>query len=96
MKENVGKLDQALRTIAGPSLMVAGYTSLGGSKGRCLGLISMMAGAAVTESAITRVCPVNTVLKIDSRSPRQKLEDYRNAIEGAARDFLRIAGYPNR
>lgn len=96
MKENVGKLDQAIRGIAGPSLMLAGYTALGGGKGRPLGLLSMMAGAVVLESAVTRVCPVNTALKIDSRSPRQRLEDHRMAIERSARDFLRIAGYASR
>jgi uncharacterized membrane protein len=67
MKENVGSTDRALRSIAGPALVLAGITRLGALQGRVTGLIALLAGALVIDSAITRVCPVNSVLGIDTR-----------------------------
>jgi hypothetical protein len=67
MKENVGTADRALRSLVGPALLGAGYARLGGREGRTAGLTAMIAGALIIESAITRVCPVNAMLGIDTR-----------------------------
>ena len=66
MKENVGRTDQALRSIAGPVLLAVGYTWLGGRRGRTSGLLAMVSGALILESAITRTCPLNALLGIDT------------------------------
>lgn len=66
MRENVGGADRRMRMVAGPGLVVLGFTALGGSRGRLPGLLAMLAGALVTETAVTRVCPVNEVLGIDT------------------------------
>lgn len=75
MKENVGKLDRMVRSVLGPSLIMVGYTSLGGGRGRPLGLLSLMAGVAITESAITRVCPLSELFGVDSRSAKEVIRD---------------------
>jgi uncharacterized membrane protein len=67
MRENVGDRDRAMRWVAGPALMGLGLTVLGARTGRPLGIAATVAGALVVESAITRVCPVNAALGIDSR-----------------------------
>lgn len=67
MKENVGTTDQILRGLVGPTLMALGYTRLGGYKGRAAGLAALVGGALVIESAITRTCPLNALLGIDTR-----------------------------
>jgi hypothetical protein len=67
MKENVGTEDRVMRSLLGPALVVAGYTRLGGSRGRLAGLAAMVGGALIVESAITRVCPLNALLGIDTR-----------------------------
>lgn len=71
MKENVGTKDQIIRSITGPALMVAGYTALGGRNGRVAGLATMIFGALVVESAVTRVCPLNAALGIDTRESEE-------------------------
>ncbi len=67
MKENVGNTDQTMRAVAGPLLLTAGYAFLGGKKGKLGGLMAMMAGALITETAITRTCPLNELVGIDTR-----------------------------
>ncbi len=67
MQENVGTADRAVRSVVGPALMAAGYTWLGGREGRAEGLAAMVAGALIIESAITKVCPTNAALGIDTR-----------------------------
>lgn len=67
MKENVGTADRIVRSVAGPALIAAGYARLGGRHGQPAGLAAMMAGALVVESAVTRVCPLNAALGIDTR-----------------------------
>lgn len=67
MKENVGKKDRIMRSLVGPVLMVVGYTTLKGCKGKTSGLATMIFGALVIESAITRVCPLNAAFGIDTR-----------------------------
>jgi len=75
MRENVGKTDQKMRMVAGPALVLIGYYGLGGKEGRPLGLLGMIAGLATVESAITRVCPLNTFFGIDSRSREEAAAD---------------------
>ncbi|XYI02577.1 DUF2892 domain-containing protein [Sorangium sp. So ce1128] len=48
-------------------MMGLGATALGGLKGRPGGLVALVAGALIVESAITRVCPVNRLLGVDTR-----------------------------
>lgn len=67
MHENVGTLDRTARLVAGPLLMGLGATKLGGRHGRTRGLLALVAGALVLESAVTRVCPINRLLGIDTR-----------------------------
>jgi hypothetical protein len=66
VKENVGHADQIMRAIVGPLLLAVGYIWLGGRRGRPSGLVTMVAGALVTETAITRTCPLNELLGIDT------------------------------
>jgi hypothetical protein len=66
MKENVGQTDQTLRAFVGPLLLIVGYTLLGGRRGKAGGLSVMLAGALTTETAITRTCPLNEFLGIDT------------------------------
>jgi hypothetical protein len=66
MKENVGTTDRTFRALAAPAIMAVGYTRLGGNEGSTEGLATMIAGALLLESAITRVCPVNALLGIDT------------------------------
>lgn len=68
MNQNVGDTDRTIRSIVGPALIALGYARLGGSHGHPIGLLSMMAGVALAESAITRVCPLNYMLGIDTYS----------------------------
>lgn len=67
MHENVGDRDRMLRSIAGPAMMGLGLTVLGARQGRPLGLLATVAGALIVESAITRVCPLNAAIGIDTR-----------------------------
>jgi uncharacterized membrane protein len=80
MNENVGNEDRMLRAVTGPALMLMGYAILGGNRGHCTGLLTMIAGTALLESAITRVCPLNAMLGIDSRTPREKNHDRQRVI----------------
>lgn len=66
MKENVGGAELVVRAIAGPALLVAGYTLLGGHQGRGRGLFVMLWGAVVSETALTRTCSVNGLLGRDT------------------------------
>ncbi|HET7230645.1 MAG TPA: DUF2892 domain-containing protein [Longimicrobium sp.] len=66
MRENVGGADRTFRLVAGPMLMALGYARLGGRDGGVGGILAMLAGALITETAITRVCPVNEALNVDT------------------------------
>jgi len=66
VKENVGRTDQAIRAVVGPGLLIAGLTLLKGKRGRPLGLAAMVGGALISETAITRTCPLNELLGIDT------------------------------
>jgi hypothetical protein len=67
VRENVGREDQALRSVAGPAIMAMGLWKLGANRGKPAGLAALIGGALILESAITRVCPVNKALGIDTR-----------------------------
>jgi hypothetical protein len=72
MKENVGRVDQSFRAVLGPALMVLGYSRLGGRFGSLKGLATLVAGATVIESAVTRVCPLNALFGVDTRKLDKK------------------------
>ena len=76
MKENVGKIDRIARSIIGPALLVVGYKKLGGDRGELVGLAAMIAGTTLVESAITRVCPLNTLFGIDTRRKEEVVQDF--------------------
>jgi hypothetical protein len=80
MKENVGRKDQAVRSVVGPMLMAAGYWTLGGNKGRFWGIFAIVTGALIIESAITRVCPTNALAGIDTRESLPIQERLRQMI----------------
>jgi uncharacterized membrane protein len=67
MKENVGDTDRAIRALVGPALVAAGVTRLGGRLGRTGGMAAVVGGALILESAITRVCPLNAAMGVDTR-----------------------------
>lgn len=75
MKENVGRIDRGVRFVVGPALAALGYTKLGGSAGRLPGLAAIVAATGILHSAITRVCPVNYLLHIDTRTKRERARD---------------------
>jgi hypothetical protein len=64
MKENVGRRDQIVRSMVGPALLAIGYGLLNRNRGA--GATALVWGAMVTETAITRVCPINALLGIDT------------------------------
>ena len=66
MRENVGGADRVMRAVVGPAMIAAGYARFGGNRGRLLGIATIVAGALVTETVITQVCPVSRVLGIDT------------------------------
>ncbi len=80
MKENVGRRDQVIRGVAGPALIALGYGLWGGREGRLPGLAAIVAGTAVIESAVTRVCVLNRLLGIDTRTEEEKERDLGDAM----------------
>ena len=66
MRENVGGADRLMRAVAGPALLALGYGRWGGRDGTLPGLLVMLAGALITETAVTRVCPLNEALGVDT------------------------------
>ncbi len=75
MKENVGRIDRGIRFVVGPVLAAVGYSKLGGCEGRLPGLAAIVIGTAILDSAITRVCPMNRLLHIDTRTRRERERD---------------------
>lgn len=67
MKENVGKEDQIVRTIVGISLLPLGYKKWGGENGNLIGIGVMMFGVLLLESAVTKVCPLNKALGVNTK-----------------------------
>ena len=66
MRENVGGADRVARAVAGPALVLLGFAKWGGRRGEPVGLLLMLGGAILAETAITRVCPLNEVLGVDT------------------------------
>lgn len=100
MQENIGRVDQVIRGLVGATFLALGYKVFGAQRGKVGGLISMIAGALVTESALTRVSFFNRLFRIDSRKldrkvlPKKWLKEspYRQSAE-AGRDDM---GYESR
>jgi hypothetical protein len=78
MRENVGRVDRIARTVIGPSLIALGYARL--RSGHLTGILGIVAGALVLESAITRVCPLNALLGLDTRSTAERIRDFRGDV----------------
>jgi len=72
MRENVGGADRVARFVIGPVLMGIGLVQLGSRRGRALAALALVAGAAVLESGITRVCPVSRLLGLDTAHPGRR------------------------
>ncbi|HYQ02615.1 MAG TPA: DUF2892 domain-containing protein [Polyangiaceae bacterium] len=66
MQENVGHTDRLLRIGIGASLATMGLLRL--RSGRLGPALIFASGALLLESAITRVCPVKSLLGIDTRA----------------------------
>ena len=73
MKTNVGGYDRLARLVAGPVLLVVGLASLGGlltlaagTAGVALGGLLALAGMILTVTALTRTCPLNSLLGLDT------------------------------
>ncbi|MBA2665238.1 MAG: DUF2892 domain-containing protein [Bradymonadaceae bacterium] len=93
MKENVGTLDRIARSIAGPALILLGYSRWGGHRGELGGLAAIVAGTTLIESAITRVCPVNGLLRIDTRRHALVEKDLRKTQKIVRRMESRLEQY---
>lgn len=65
MQENVGRMDSWIRLGLGGGLAVAGIRALKG--GLVMPAVLFTTSALLVKSAITRVCPVNGLLGIDTR-----------------------------
>jgi hypothetical protein len=75
MQENVGTIDRWVRVALGAGLVTAGLSRLTRRTAAPTALVGL--GALVLESALTRVCPLNALLGVDTRrldrgsSPRE-------------------------
>lgn len=65
MQENVGTIDRWVRVGVGGALVTVGLRRLAPRNFAPAALVTL--GALVFESAITRVCPLNALLGIDTR-----------------------------
>ncbi len=90
MQENVGRIDRIVRFLVGPALAGVGYTRLGGSRGNPIGLAAMLAGTLLVDSAVTRVCPMNALLHLDTRSKRERIRDLRAVVEKQRDLFVEV------
>lgn len=73
MHENVGRIDRWLRFAVGGGLMLAGTRALS-SRSTLTPALLLATGAVILDTAITRVCPLNGALGIDTRSWDDELE----------------------
>lgn len=80
MKENVGKKDRLIRSVVGPALITLGYKGLGGNKGHLGGLSAIVVGTLLLESAITKVCPVNAFLGVDTREKKSPISRIKKVL----------------
>ena len=78
MRQNVGTEDRIVRSLAGPALMAIGYTQLTERQGRTTGLAALAVGGLIAATAITKYCPLNATLGVDTRrrySSRPEVKD---------------------
>jgi hypothetical protein len=66
MKENVAGAERALRATIGPALIAWGWMVLAPARHKSGPVALMLTGALVTETALTKVCPVSAVVGIDT------------------------------
>lgn len=100
MQENVGDTDRWLRVAVGGALVLGAASSLGGRRALGPGLL-LAGGALLLETAITRVCPLNAALGVDSRGwapferfgkevEQEKGEEVNGGEEGSRRELGRV------
>jgi hypothetical protein len=79
MQENIGDIERWLRVAAGGALIFGGARALS-ARGAALAPALMLAsGALVLETALTRVCPLNALLGVDTRKSRSTPEQLSEA-----------------
>jgi hypothetical protein len=78
MRENVGRIDRLVRTVIGARFMLHGLAGV--VRGRRSAAFAVAAGGFLLESALTRVCPVSTLLGIDTRSTEERIRDFRGDV----------------
>jgi hypothetical protein len=94
MNKNVGMVDRAARFAIGPALVLLGYSRLCGQEGRLSwGLLPLVAGVSMIQSAVTRVCPMSAMLGIDSRTTEEKIRDKNIDVE---KDLTSLASFQTR
>ncbi len=80
MKENVGKKDRIIRSVIGPALVTIGYKGLGGNRGKITGLAAIVIGTAITQSSVTKVCPLNAFFGIDTREKKSPISRIKKVL----------------
>ena len=78
MRENVGRIDRIVRTVIGARLVAGGLWA--GLRGHRTAVFEVALGGFLLESALTRVCPVSTLLGIDTRSTEERIRDFRGDV----------------
>lgn len=73
MQKNVGGFDRRARFVLGPVLAIVGIAALAGAitlaagtLGVALAAIALVVGAILTVTAVTRTCPMNSLLGVDT------------------------------
>ncbi|RDV12972.1 DUF2892 domain-containing protein [Pontibacter diazotrophicus] len=82
MKKNIGTEERIFRSLVGSALIVIGFTWLRRRKGRTAGLDPAVLGAILTGTAITKFCPLNALLGIDTRRKRHPFTRVYQALGG--------------
>ena len=66
VRENVGGPERVLRATIGPALVAWGWLILGPTRRQSGPVALMIMGVLVTETAVTKVCPISAVFGIDT------------------------------
>jgi hypothetical protein len=90
MRENVGRIERIARSIIGPGLAALGISQL--SDRPVLGVLGLVTGTIVLESAVTRVCPLNGAFGRDTRSQDERLRDSRVELAAETARAIQSAG----
>jgi hypothetical protein len=76
MEKNVGGFDRNARLVVGPILLLLGVAVLGdlvtvvaGTTGLAIGVVAALVGAVLLVTGLSRTCPLNSVLGIDTYRP---------------------------